>query len=81
MQQFKEDLDIKILKFMGVPKSRQTRHHKSMRRMHIALKAPQFSICGNCKEKVLPHSICLSCGYYKGRKVLDIKKPKKEKHH
>jgi hypothetical protein len=40
--------------------------------------------CENCKALKRPHVVCFSCGYYNGRKVMDLvskveKKQKKAK--
>jgi len=29
--------------------------------------------CDNCGESVLSHHVCQSCGFYDGKKVVDIK--------
>jgi large subunit ribosomal protein L32 len=34
------------------------------------LKAPQMSTCPNCGAKKLPHRVCDSCGFYKGRQII-----------
>jgi len=30
----------------------------------------QLSKCSNCGAAVLPHSVCHTCGFYKGKKIL-----------
>jgi len=30
-----------------------------------------LSVCPKCGKPVLPHRVCLSCGYYKGVEVID----------
>jgi large subunit ribosomal protein L32 len=35
-------------------------------------KAPQLVNCAQCGSRVLAHSACPSCGYYKGQQVLTI---------
>jgi len=49
--------------------------------MHLFLKSPTLTLCPKCSKEVLPHTICWSCGYYKGREVVDVlaKLGKKEK--
>ncbi|AKQ65206.1 LSU ribosomal protein L32p [Myxococcus hansupus] len=32
--------------------------------------AVQVTKCPNCKEPVMPHRACTSCGQYKGREVV-----------
>ena len=40
-----------------------------------------MSVCPKCGKPVRPHTICESCGYYKGKQVIDVLKKltKKEK--
>lgn len=45
-----------------------------MRRSHHALKSPALSVCPNCNEVKYPHSVCESCGHYKGKQVLEPKR-------
>jgi large subunit ribosomal protein L32 len=35
--------------------------------------AVQVISCPNCKEPVLPHRVCSSCGQYAGREVVATK--------
>jgi large subunit ribosomal protein L32 len=32
---------------------------------------PQYIHCPNCNEPTLPHRVCLSCGFYKGKARLE----------
>jgi len=59
---------------MTVPKRRHTKSKRDKRRMHIFLKAPSLSLCPKCGKPILPHTICLNCGYYKGKEVIDVLK-------
>ncbi|MBR5521733.1 MAG: 50S ribosomal protein L32, partial [Oscillospiraceae bacterium] len=34
------------------------------------LEAPSFVKCPQCGELTLPHRVCKSCGYYKGKAVI-----------
>lgn len=49
--------------------------------MHLFLEKPSLSLCSKCGKPVRPHNICLNCGYYKGREIIDIfkKLTKKER--
>lgn len=58
---------------MAVPKRRTSKSKKRMRRTHYKAKAPTLNPCPKCGEPRRPHVACLNCGYYAGRKVLDIK--------
>jgi large subunit ribosomal protein L32 len=44
------------------------RTRKAANRWHRA----QFSKCPQCGSTVAGHTVCSSCGYYKGRQVLTI---------
>jgi large subunit ribosomal protein L32 len=55
-----------------VIRMRHTRAHTRNRRSHHALKAASLSTCANCSAKIMPHTICKTCGHYRGRKVLEI---------
>lgn len=58
---------------MPVPKFRTSKSKRNMRRSHHALKPTGHSLCPNCNEVKLPHSVCESCGHYKGTQVLEPK--------
>lgn len=51
---------------------RHTRAHTANRRSHHALKAANLAKCSNCGEAHRPHHMCLSCGFYNGRQVMDL---------
>jgi large subunit ribosomal protein L32 len=55
-----------------VNRMRSTRSHTGNRRSHHALSAIRFSKCGNCQAMHQSHRICMNCGQYNGRKVLDL---------
>ncbi|MES2931063.1 MAG: 50S ribosomal protein L32 [Patescibacteria group bacterium] len=62
-----------------VIRMRHTRSHTGNRRSHHALKAKGFSTCANCKEQKETHVVCKNCGFYRGRKVLDVVKKVEKK--
>ncbi len=66
---------------MGVPKQRHTKSRRNKRRMHIFLKPLILTHCPKCKKPVKSHTVCWSCGYYKGEEVIDVlaKLTKKER--
>jgi large subunit ribosomal protein L32 len=64
---------------MGVPKKKRTKSRQGKTRMHIFLKEPSLVVCGNCQKRILSHRVCPFCGYYKNRKVREIKEKKREK--
>lgn len=55
-----------------VIRMRHTRSHTANRRSHHALKAPTLAVCKNCEANHRPHHMCLNCGYYNGRQVIDL---------
>lgn len=55
---------------------RHTRSHTKNRRSHHALKAPALSTCSHCGAQHRPHHMCLECGYYNGRQVMDLEAEK-----
>ena len=54
---------------MPNPKPRPRKTRRDMRRAHDFLKPKQTSSCPNCGAEKLPHRVCASCGWYKGREV------------
>ena len=57
---------------MAVPKRKTSKSKRNQRRSHHALVVPQWSICSQCGDPFLPHRICGTCGYYRGRQVMTI---------
>ena len=55
-----------------VIRMRHTRAHTKNRRSHHALKAATLAVCKNCGSEHRPHHMCLDCGFYKGRQVIDL---------
>lgn len=69
---------------MAVPKQRKTKSRRNQRRANIFIKPPTLVACSKCRQSVLPHTVCLNCGHYKGVEVIDVlkkltKKEKKQK--
>lgn len=55
---------------MGVPRQRKTKSATKQVRSHHALTRIQFARCQNCGAATMPHDVCGTCGFYKGREVL-----------
>ena len=55
-----------------VVRMRSTRGHTGNRRSHHALKTAQFTVCKKCGVQAIPHTVCVNCGEYKGRQVIDV---------
>jgi len=62
-----------------VVRMRHTRSHTANRRSHHALKSPVMAVCKNCGAMHRPHHMCLNCGFYKGRVVIDLLAKKKDR--
>jgi len=62
-----------------VVRMRHTKSHTANRRSHHALKNTNFAKCENCKEFKKGHTVCSSCGFYRGKKVLDLIKKTEKK--
>ena len=58
---------------MAVPKVRTSKSRRNTRRSHHALTAANPIVCSNCGNRVLPGYVCVSCGHYKGKQVLEPK--------
>ena len=70
---------------MAVPKKRTGHSAQGKRRANWKATKPETTICSNCGEPVLTHTVCTACGYYKGEPVrlqdkaaaVDVKETKK----
>ncbi len=62
-----------------VIRMRHTRSHTANRRSHHALTAPNLAVCKNCGSSHRPHHMCLNCGFYNGRVVIDLLAKKKSR--
>lgn len=60
---------------------KHTKGKRNRVRSHHALNAARFSMCSHCAKLMLSHHICQNCGYYGGKKVIDVlaKLDKKER--
>jgi len=57
---------------MAVPKRKQSKSRRDKRRANYKLSEPAKSICPECGAIKQPHRVCLACGTYKGRKVIEV---------
>ena len=57
---------------MAVPKQGHTRAKVGKSRMHKYIKPVRLSLCPKCKKPVLSHTVCLNCGFYKGREIINV---------
>lgn len=58
----------------GEPKRRHSRQRKGKRRASISLSVPNAVVCPNCGNITIAHAVCKSCGFYKGKEVLNLRK-------
>ena len=56
---------------MAVPARRTSKTKKRMRRTHLKKVANNVVNCPNCGAPIQPHRACVSCGFYKGKDVLE----------
>ena len=61
------------------PKRKHSSGRRDRRRAHDALQPPSLVNCANCGAQITAYTVCMQCGYYDGRKVLEPKKKKTEK--
>ena len=57
---------------MAVPRHHMAKGKQLRRRSHLALKAQTLVQCSHCKKNIKPHTVCVDCGYYKGREVVNV---------
>jgi large subunit ribosomal protein L32 len=58
---------------MPVPKRKLSRARIRSRQANKHLEPKVFMECKNCQAPTMPHIVCESCGFYKGRKILETK--------
>lgn len=63
---------------------KHTKGKRNRVRSHHALKERHFGVCNHCGAAALPHMVCINCGYYANRQVIDVladldKKARKKK--
>ena len=64
---------------MPNPKRQHSRQRQRKRRTFYKATIPSMGTCPQCQKPILSHRVCPSCGYYKGKAILEIKtKTKKE---
>lgn len=63
-----------------LPKRKLSRARQGKRRAAIKLSLPTLIKCPNCKQMVIPHTVCKFCGYYKSTEIVKIKLPNEKSH-
>jgi len=58
---------------MAVPKKKTSKAKTRSRRASAwTLGSPGRSVCPRCASVKVPHTVCGTCGWYKGRQALDV---------
>lgn len=58
---------------MAVPKRKVSSARQNKRRSNVwKLQAPALTKCSQCGSFKSPHRVCPTCGYYNGRKVIEV---------
>ncbi len=57
---------------MAHPKRRQSKQRQAKRRTHYKAVAPTLAKCANCGEWHKFHTVCDSCGYYRGKVAIEV---------
>lgn len=58
---------------MAVPKRKHSKARRDKRRASTwKLDAPTLITCSQCGELMARHRVCKSCGYLKGRQIVDV---------
>lgn len=58
---------------MPVPKRKTSKSRRDQRSACKFLVPQLFATCAHCSAPLLPHIVCETCGYYKGRKIMKTK--------
>ncbi len=62
----------------ALPKRRISRTRQARKRAHyLRLKMPHMVQCPQCKTLRLAHTVCPTCGTYKGIEVLEVEESAK----
>lgn len=57
---------------MAVPKRKMSRSNTRSRRANWKAQAVNTVACDQCRSPKLPHTVCGTCGTYKGRTVVEV---------
>ncbi len=63
---------------MALPKKKTSKERQRKRRSHLGLGTPSIDYCPQCHSPKLAHHVCLTCGVYGGREVIEVKSKSKE---
>jgi len=57
---------------MAVPKRRTSKSRKRLRRGNHVAASMATQSCPRCSSPKLSHRVCGACGYYGGKKVIEV---------
>lgn len=57
---------------MAHPKRKTSKARKNKRRSHQKLSDVTLNECSNCGAMHRYHHVCMECGHYRGRQVLNV---------
>jgi large subunit ribosomal protein L32 len=58
---------------MPVPKRKRSRCRRDKRFANKGMAVHAITPCSSCNASLMPHTACMSCGFYKGKKVVRTK--------
>ncbi len=61
-----------------LPKRKYAKARQGERRSHLGVVKPPLEECPQCHNAKLAHHVCLTCGSYAGREVIEIESSKKK---
>ena len=64
---------------MALPKRKHSQARRNKRRSHWTFSMANLTRCPQCAKAIVPHRVCSSCGYYRGRHVLMVAKKEESK--
>ena len=57
---------------MAVPQRKTSKARKLKRRAHHAMSEPARVRCSRCNDLTPPHTVCETCGHYRGKAILTV---------
>lgn len=57
---------------MAVPKRKVSKSRKRLRRGHDKAASMATQPCPRCSSLKLSHRVCPTCGYYRGKKMIEV---------
>jgi len=56
---------------MAHPKRKHSNQRTAKRRTHDKAAVPTLAVCPNCSAAYIYHTVCNSCGYYRGKLAVE----------